>query len=83
MESLAALVMGMLIAELVLCLVVITAALVYRFTGRFRRTALTLIVVLAIGGGWLFGNSWQLGLPSVVALIASILFVYIPNIRKK
>lgn len=83
MEDLALIVSLMLLGELLLCLIVVTFALIYRFTGKFRKTALTLVAVLAVVGGWLFGTSWQLGLPAVVSLVVSILFIYIPGRKKK
>ena len=83
MEDLALIVSLMLGGEILLSLVTVGFALAYRFSGGFRRTAMTMVAILAIAGGWLFGNSWQLGLPAVVALVASILFIYVPGRSKK
>jgi hypothetical protein len=83
MEDLALIVSLMLGGEILISLVVVGFALTYRFTGRFRRATMGLVAVLAIVAGWLFGISWQMGLPSAVALIASILFIYLPGRSKK
>jgi ABC-type iron transport system FetAB permease component len=83
MEDLALIVSLMLGGEIIVSLVVVGFALTYRFTGKFRKTTMGLVGVLAIVAGWLFGTSWQMGLPAVVALIASILFIYIPGRSKK
>jgi uncharacterized membrane protein HdeD (DUF308 family) len=83
MEDLALIVSLMLIGEIIVSLVVVGFALAFRFTGKFRKTTMGLVGVLAIVAGWLFGTSWQMGLPAVVALIASILFIYIPGRSKK
>jgi uncharacterized membrane protein len=80
MEDLAMLVVWMLIVEMAFSLITVGFCLAYRFTGKFKKTAMT---ILAIMSGWLFGGAWQMGVPGAVALIASILFLYIPSRRKK
>ena len=52
MESLAILVTFMLLAEVLFALAVIIFAILARFRGRFRRTALVLIVLLSIETAW-------------------------------
>jgi hypothetical protein len=83
MEDLAMIVLWMLIVEMVFSLITVGFSLAYRFTGKFKKTAMTLVAILAIGSGWLFGGAWQMGVPGAVALIASILFLYIPSKRRK
>ena len=82
MEDLALIVSLMLGGEILISLIVVGFSLTYRFTGKFRKTTMGLVGLLAILAGWLFGISWQMGLPAVVALLASILFIYIPGRRK-
>jgi hypothetical protein len=82
MEDLALIVSLMLGGEILISLIVVGFALTYRFTGKFRKTTMGLVAFLAIVAGWLFGIGWQMGLPAAVALIASILFIYIPGRRK-
>ena len=83
MQDLAYIVIGMLLTEIIFSLITVGFCLAYRFTGKFKKTAMTLVAILAIMSGWLFGGAWQMGVPGAVALIASILFLYIPVKRRK
>jgi hypothetical protein len=83
MQDLAIIVSLMLATELLISLAVVYFAAVYRFRGKFKRTAMTLTTLLAILAGWLMGMEWRIGLPATVAVIVSILFMYVPSLRKK
>jgi hypothetical protein len=71
MESLALLVALMLFAELLFGLVAVTFAALARFRGRFRRTALILIALLAVETAWALWTLPAFGFPSLVALVLS------------
>ena len=71
MESLAILVTFMLLAEVLFALAVIIFAILARFRGRFRRTALVLIVLLSIETAWALWTLPAFGFPSLVALVLS------------
>lgn len=82
MQDLAIIVTLILGAEVLLSLVVVFFSAAYRFRGKFKNTAMTLTGLLAILAGWLMGQQWQIGLPATVAVIVSILFMYVPQIGK-
>jgi uncharacterized membrane protein HdeD (DUF308 family) len=83
MEDLALIVSLMLLTELLFSLTVVTFAVIYRFKRSFKRTTMVLVGVLTIMAGWLMGLSVPMGIPPTVALIVSILFMYIPVRQKK
>jgi hypothetical protein len=72
MESLAVLVTLLLLAQVLFALVVIAFAIVARFRGRFRRTALTLVVLLTIETAWALWVLPAFGIPSLIALILAL-----------
>jgi hypothetical protein len=75
MESLALVVTLMLLAELVFGLATITFAALARFRGRFRRSAIALLMLLAVETAWALTILPAFGVPSLVALgIAVVLF---------
>lgn len=82
MQDLAMIVTLMLVGEILVSLATVAFALIYRLTGKFRRTAMAMLAVLAIAGGWLVGLQWQIGMPAVVAMLFSIVFMYFPGRRK-
>jgi len=71
MESLALLVTLMFLAEVLFALAVIVFAILSRFRGRFRRTALVLLVLLAIETAWALSVLPAFGFPSLFALALS------------
>jgi hypothetical protein len=79
MESLAILVMFMFLAELLFGLLVVIFAALARFRGRFRRTALVLIVLLAIETAWALSIQFAFGVPSLVALALSAGLYWLPK----
>jgi hypothetical protein len=68
MESLAILVMFMFLAEILFGLLAIVFAIMARFRGRFRRTALVLIVLLAVETAWALWVLPAFGFPPLAAL---------------
>lgn len=83
MEDLALLVTVILAAEVLASIAVVFFAAAYRFRGKFRRTAMATTGILAVVAGWLMGQEWRVGLPATVAVIVSILFMYLPGRSKK
>ena len=83
MQDLAIIVTLILAAEVLASLAVVFFAAAYRFRGKFRRTAMGLTGLLAVLAGWLMGQEWRLGLPATVAVLVSILFMYLPGRSKK
>ena len=81
MESLAILVMFMFLAELLFGLLVVVFAALARFRGRFRRTALVLIGLLAFETGWALWILPAFGVPSLVALALSAGIFWWPKHR--
>jgi hypothetical protein len=81
MESLAILVTFMLLAEVLFALAVIIFAILARFRGRFRRTALVLIVLLSIETAWALWTLPAFGFPSLVALLLSAGIYWWPERR--
>lgn len=82
MQDLAILVTLILGVEVLLSLGVVFFAAAYRFRGKFKNTAMVTTGLLAIVAGWLMGQEWRVGLPATVAVIVSILFMYVPQIGK-
>jgi hypothetical protein len=75
MESLALLVTFILLAQVVFGLSVILFAALARFRGRFRRTAIVLLIFLAAETAWALWVLPAFGVPSLIALaIAAVLF---------
>jgi hypothetical protein len=75
MESLALVVTLMLLAQVVFGLAVIVFAALARFKGRFRRTAIVLLSLLAVETAWALWVLPAFGVPSLIALaIAALLF---------
>jgi hypothetical protein len=83
MQDLAILVSIILGVEILFALATVYFAAVYRFRGSFRKTAMTLTALLAVIAGWLMGQEWRLGLPATVAVMVSVLFMYLPIRSKK
>lgn len=83
MQDLALIVTLILAFEVLASLAVVFFAAAYRFRGKFRRTAMATTGVLAVEAGWLMGQEWRIGLPATVAVLASILFMYLPVRKKK
>ena len=81
MESLAILVMFMFLAELLFGLLVVIFAALARFRGRFRRTALVLIVLLSIETAWALWTLPAFGFPSLVAFVLSAGIFWWPQKR--
>jgi hypothetical protein len=69
MESLAILVTFLLLAQVLVALTVLVFASLARFRGRFRRTAIVLIVLLAIETAWALWVLPAFGTPSLIALV--------------
>ncbi|MEY4319860.1 MAG: hypothetical protein RL378_964 [Actinomycetota bacterium] len=81
MESLALFVTLMFLAEVLFALAVVAFAIVARFRGRFRRTALVLIVLLAIETAWALSVLPAFGFPSLFALALSAGIYWWPKRR--
>jgi hypothetical protein len=71
----------MLLAELLFGLLAVIFAALARFRGRFRRTALVLIVLLAIETAWALWTLPAFGFPSLIALTLSAGIYWWPNKR--
>jgi len=82
MESLAILVTLLLLAQVLVALAVIVFASLARFRGRFRRTALVLIALLAVETGWALWVLPAFGTPSLIALIMAVAIFWWPR-RKR
>ena len=75
MESLALVVSLMLLAQVVFGLAVILFAALARFKGKFRRTSIVLLILLAAETAWALWVLPAFGVPSLIALaIAAVLF---------
>jgi hypothetical protein len=75
MESLALLVTFILLAQVVFGLAVILFAALARFKGKFRRTVIVLLILLAAETAWALWVLPAFGVPSLIALaIAAVLF---------
>lgn len=82
MESLAALVTFLLLAQVLVALSVIVFASLARFRGQFRRTALVLIVLLAVETAWALWVLPAFGTPSLIALVISVAIFWWPGKRR-
>jgi hypothetical protein len=71
----------MLLAQVLFALAVIVFAILARFRGRFHRTALTLIGVLAIETVWALCVLPAFGAPSLIALMLSAGIYWWPKRR--
>jgi hypothetical protein len=75
MESLALVVSLMFLAQAVFGLAVIVFAALARFKGRFRRSAIVLLALLAVETAWALWVLPAFGVPSLIALaISAVLF---------
>jgi hypothetical protein len=75
MESLALVVSLMFLAQAVFGLAVIVFAALARFKGRFRRSAIVLLALLAVETAWALSVLPAFGVPSLIALaISAVLF---------
>ena len=80
MESLAILVTFLLLAQVLVALTVLVFASLARFRGRFRRTAIVLIVLLAIETAWALWVLPAFGTPSLIALVMrGPFFLFLPS----
>lgn len=81
MESLALVVSFMLLGEVLLGLAAIVFAVLARFKGKFARTSLVLIAVLAVETAWALWTLPAFGIPSLIALGIAVLLRWWPNRR--
>jgi len=81
MESLAVVVTLMLLAQVLFALAVVVFAGFARFRGRFCRTALVLIVLLAIETAWALWVMPTFGTPSLIALVLAAGIYWWPKRR--
>ncbi len=81
MESLAVVVTLMLLAEVLVAAAVIVFASLARFRGRFRRTALVLILLLAVETVWALWVLPAFGTPSLIALVLAAGIYWWPKRR--
>jgi hypothetical protein len=79
MESLAFVVTLMLLAQVLVALAVIVFASLARFRGRFRRTTLVLIGLLAVETAWALWVLPAFGTPSLIALVISVAIFWWPG----
>jgi hypothetical protein len=71
----------MLLAQVLFALAVIVFASLARFRGRFRRTAIVLIVLLAIETAWALSVLPAFGAPSLIALVLAAGIYWWPKRR--
>ena len=81
MESLALVVSLMLLAQVVFGLAVILFAALARFKGKFRRTAIVLLILLAAETAWALWVLPAFGVPSLIALAVSAVLFWWPRWR--
>lgn len=79
MESLAYLVVGLLLAQLALGVLPLVFSLIYRIKGKFSITSQVLIGVLALEMIWGFTINNAFGIPAAVFVITSALVRYLPK----
>ena len=79
MESLALIVSLMFLAELLLGVGAITFAALARFKGKFSRTSIALIIVLAVETAWALWVLPAFGMPSLVALVIAVVVRWWPR----
>jgi hypothetical protein len=71
----------MLLAQVLFALAVIVFAILARLRGRFPRTALTLIVLLAVETAWALWVLPAFGTPSLIALVLAAGIYWWPQRR--
>jgi hypothetical protein len=81
METLALLVTFILLAQIVFGLAVIVFAALARFKGKFRRTAIVLLILLAAETAWALWVLPAFGVPSLIALAISAVLFWWPRWR--
>jgi hypothetical protein len=79
MESLAYIVTAMFLAQALLGVAAITFAALARFKGKFSRTSIALIVVLAVETAWALWVLPAFGMPSLVALVIAVVLRWWPR----
>ena len=79
MESLALVVTLMMLAQVVFGLSVILFAALARFKGKFRRTAIVLLILLAAETAWALSVLPPFGVPSLIALAVSAVLFWWPR----
>jgi hypothetical protein len=79
MESLAYLVLGLLLAQLAIGVLTLVFSVLYRRLGKFAITSQVLIVLLAIEMIWGFTISNAFGLPAAIFVTTSALIRYLPK----
>ncbi len=79
MESLALVVSLMALAQVVFGLSVILFAALARFKGKFRRTAIVLLILLAAETAWALSVLPAFGVPSLIALAVSAVLFWWPR----
>jgi len=79
MESLALVVTLMMLAQVVFGLSVILFAALARFKGKFRRTAIVLLILLAAETAWALSVLPAFGVPSLIALAVSAVLFWWPR----
>jgi hypothetical protein len=79
MESLAYLVMALLLAQIFLGAVALVFAIVWRSKTKFARTSIVLIALLAVQTLWGFNTAAAFGYIAVTFLAASALVRFLPN----
>ena len=82
MESLALVVSLMLLGEVLLSLAAIVFAVMARFKGKFRRTSLVMIAVLAVETVWALWVLPAFGFPSLIALGVAVVLRWWPCRRE-
>lgn len=83
MEDLAAVVIGILLAQLALGLASLTFSAIYFFKAKFKITSSVLNVILLAETVWAFTISQPLGWFSAVPLALSAFFRFVPSKRQR
>ncbi|MEY4423066.1 MAG: hypothetical protein RLZZ258_169 [Actinomycetota bacterium] len=83
MEDLAAVVIGILLAQLTLGLASLIFSAIYFFKSKFRITSLILTAILLAETAWAFTISQPLGGFSAVPLALSAFFRFVPSSRSR
>ena len=79
MESLAYLVVGLLLAQLALGVLPLVFSIIYRRNDKFAITSQVLIGLLALEMIWAFTIDNAFGIPAIVFLITAALTRYLPK----
>jgi hypothetical protein len=79
MESLAYLVMGLLLAQIFLGAIALAFAIAWRSKGKFGRTSVVLIALLALQTLWGFNTAAAFGYIAITFLAASALVRFLPK----